>query len=242
MGISDVSEWKAKRFWKETALTETDAGFGVALDGRPVRTPAKAALILPTRAMAEAVQAEWDAVEDQIDPRTMPFTRTANAAIDKVAVQKTEVADMIADYGGTDLLCYRADEPQELRARQDAAWDPLLDWAAETHGARLRVTSGVMHLAQPEEALAPLRKTVRECSPFQLAALHDLVALSGSLVIGLAVGPGQEAPEALWDVSRVDETWQEEQWGKDEEAQIQAALKRTAFLHAARVWRLCLKH
>lgn len=233
-----MSEWKAKRFWKSTEIRPDAEGYGVSLDGRPVKTPAKAPLILPTEGFAEAVRAEWDAVEEVIDPTRMPFTRTANAAIDKVAQQKPEVAEMIADYGGTDLLCYRAEVPRGLRARQDAGWDPLLDWAAQSHGARLAVTSGVMHLAQDAAALAPLRAAVARCSPFQLAALHDLVSLSGSLVIGLAVAEGAEDPETAWALSRIDETWQEEQWGEDEEAQAQAALKRAAFLHAAEVWRL----
>lgn len=233
-----MSEWKARRFWKEAGITEAETGFGVVLDGRPVRTPAKAPLILPTRAFAEEVAREWDAVEEQIDPRDMPFTRTANAAIDKVAVQQAEVAEMIAEYGGTDMLCYRAEAPEALRARQDAAWDPLLDWAAASFGARLNVISGVMHVAQPETALAPLRAAVRACTPYQMAALHDLVALSGSLVIGLAVVRSHHPPETLWSLSRIDEDWQEEHWGADEEAQHKTALKRASFLHAARVWRL----
>lgn len=227
-----------KRFWTDTSVTPAGDGFAVALDGRPVKTPAKAELILPSSGFAEAVRAEWDAIEELIDPRTMPFTRTANAAIDKVAVQHAEVADMIADYAGTDLLCYRADAPAELRARQDAGWDPLLDWARETYGARLDVTSGVMHLAQSETALAPLRKRVHEAGNFELAALHDLASLSGSLVIGLAVTERVQPDDALWSLSRIDETWQEEQWGKDDEASAQAEIKRQAFLHAARVWRL----
>lgn len=231
-----MSDWKAKRFWKTTEVTEAAGGFGVSLDGRPVKTPAKAALLLPTQGFAEAVQAEWDAVEEVIDPRVMPFTRTANAAIDKVRVQHAEVAEMISEYGGTDLLCYRADSPEELRARQNAAWDPLLVWAETHYGAKLSVTSGVMHMAQPEAALAPLRAAVHRTTPYQLAALHDLVSLSGSLVIGLAASENYQPAESLWDISRVDESWQEEQWGEDEEATALAALKRAAFLHAARVW------
>lgn len=213
----------------------------MALDARPVRTPAKAELVVPTEAFAEAIRAEWDAVEEVIDPTRMPYTRTANAAIDKVAVQHAEVADMIADYAGTDLLCYRADTPKELRARQDASWDPLLEWARSRYGANLTVTSGVMHLAQEEEALRPLRDRVHQSSPYELAALHDLVSLSGSLVIGLALTEQVQTPDALWEVSRLDETWQEEQWGKDEEATEQAEIKKRAFLHAARVWTLCQK-
>ncbi|MGY3437928.1 MULTISPECIES: ATP12 family chaperone protein [unclassified Marinovum] len=233
-----MTEWKAKRFWKQTEIQPGDGGFGVALDGKPVKTPAKAALLLPTEAFAEKVRDEWEAIEEKIDPRVMPFTRTANAAIDKVAIQKAEVADMIADYGGTDLLCYRADSPAELRDRQNAAWDPLLDWVADTYGARLAVTEGVMPLAQDPAALTPLRQAVHQCSDFELAALHDLVALSGSLVIGLAAAQDRDTPEALWQTSRIDELWQEEQWGEDEEAQNHSALKRSSFLHAARVWQL----
>lgn len=234
-----MSEWKAKRFWSSTALNPVENGYGVLLDGRPVKTPAKALLTAPTEAYAEAVRAEWDAVDGVIDPRQMPFTRTANAAIDKVAHQHSDVADMIADYGGTDLVCYRADMPEGLRARQDAIWDPLLDWAARHFGASLLVTSGVMHLAQPEEALAPLRERVHAASAFELAALHDLVSLSGSLVIGLAVTEKIDDIDALWTASRVDEIWQQELWGSDEEATEQAEIKRLAFVHAAEVWWLC---
>ncbi len=234
-----MSEWKAKRFWKAAEVEEVEGGFGVTLDGRRVMTRAMAAGVWPRRALAEAVAEEWNAVDEHIDPTQMPFTRTANAAIDKVAGQKAEVADMIAEYGGTDLLCYRAGVPEALRDRQDAGWDPLLDWAEATYGARLAVTSGVMHRAQEKSALAPLRAAVHACNPFELAALHDLVALSGSLVIGLAATRGQQTDEALWDLSRIDETWQEEQWGEDEEATSLAETKRKAFLHAARVWRLC---
>lgn len=239
MGARNVSEWKAKRFWTSTTLDPVEGGFGITLDGRAVKTPAKARLIAPTESFAEAIRTEWDAVDEVIDPTVMPFTRTANAAIDKVRIQHGEVADMIADYAGTDLLCYRAESPDELRARQDAAWDPLLAWAKDRFGTELSVTSGVMHLAQPEAALNPLRARVHAASPFELAALHDLVSLSGSLVIGLAVTEQVQEPTTLWNVSRIDETWQQEQWGEDEEATEQANIKKQAFLHAALVWALC---
>lgn len=234
-----MSEWKAKRFWKTTDVTEDPAGFGITLDARPLRTPGKCPLIVPTRGFADAIKAEWDAVEEVINPNVMPFTRTANSAVEKVTIQHSEVADMIAGYGGTDHLCYRADSPDALRARQDAGWDPLLDWAADRFGARLVVTSGVMHVAQDAAALALLRDRVHATSPYELAALHDLVTLSGSLIIGLAATEHQQSPDALWEISRIDELWQEEQWGQDDEATAQAEIKRAAFLHAARVWDLC---
>lgn len=231
-----MSEWAPKRFWKVASVSEGPEGFGVTLDGRAVRTPAKAQLIVPTRTMAEAIAAEWDAQGDHVDPRTMPATRGANAAIDKVTVQHAEVADMLAAYGATDLLCYRAESPAELIARQAEQWDPLLDWLEETYGARLVTSVGVMHVAQTDEALARLTREVHALSAFELAAFHDLVSLSGSLVIGLAATRDAWPIEELWAVSRLDEDWQAEQWGVDEEAAEVAAIKRESFLNAKRFY------
>jgi len=229
-----MSEWAPKRFWKVTEVTEDATGFGVALDGRPVKTPAKAPLTVPTRALADAIAAEWDAQGDKVDPRTMPVTRGANAAIDKVTVQHAEVADMLAAYGDSDLLCYRADGPDSLCARQADQWDPLLDWLEATFGVRLTVQTGVMHVAQPEEAQARLRAEVHALNAFELAGFHDLVSLSGSLVIGLAAARDERPIEALWALSRLDETWQAEQWGVDEEAAEIETAKRESFLNAKR--------
>ncbi len=229
---------KIKRFWKAAKVLETAAGFTVTLDDRPLRTPAKAALILPSRALAKAVAAEWDAQRDEVDPLNMPLTRMANAAIDKVAVQRAEVADMLAAYGDADLLCYRATTPQSLVARQAAVWDPLLDWADEALGARLTPVAGIMHRPQDAGALAILAGRVHAFTPFQLAAFHDLVSLSGSLVIGFAATQGFLTPQALWECSRVDEDWQIEQWGQDDEAAAQSALKKQAFLDAIRFFQM----
>ncbi len=230
--------WKAKRFWTEATAGPEGDGFAVRLDGRPVRTPAKRPLILPTRAMAEAVAAEWAAVDAEVDPRRMPVTRAANAAIDKVAVQFDEVAAMIAAYGRTDLLCYRATGPQALVRAQAAAWDPMLDWAARTYGARLAVAEGVVPVAQPAEATARLAAEVFACSPFRLTALHDLVALTGSLVLGLAATGGDFDPDHLWRLSRFDEDWQAAEWGEDAEAAEAAARKHEDFRRAGAFWRL----
>lgn len=227
-----MSEWKSKRFWDEAAVAERDGGFTVLLDGRQVKTPAKVALILPTRPMAEAVAAEWAAQEGEIDPNSMPFTRSANAAIDKVATQHAEVADMLADYGDSDLLSYRADRPQELAERQAEHWDPALDWAEQALGVRLNVHHGVIHQPQSPEGQARLRAQVHALSPFQLAGFHDLVSLSGSLILGFAAAQGWRDADAIWQLSRLDELWQEEQWGRDDEAHATAELKRAAFLHA----------
>jgi chaperone required for assembly of F1-ATPase len=233
-----MSDWKPKRFWKTTKATASDGGFTVLLDGRSVKTPAKAALVVPTMPMAEAVASEWDAQGDKVDPITMPITRGANAAIDKVRTQHAEVAAMLAEYGDSDLLCYRAAGPQELITRQADAWDPLLDWAAQTFDARLTVGEGVMHIDQDPDVLARLRAEVFAFDAFGLAAAHDLISISGSLILGLAVTRNAVDPDHAWNVSRVDEHWQTEQWGEDEEAAALEVTKRAAFLDAVRFYRL----
>lgn len=233
-----MAEWKQKRFWKEASVAPAEAGFEVLLDGRKLRTPGKAQLIVPTDAMAQEIAAEWDAQEEKINPLTMPFTRSANSAIDKVIPQFDEVADMLCAYGETDLLCYRAASPQSLRERQSQSWDPLLDWLYETYEARLNTGEGVMYFAQDAKAIARLRAEVAQFNPFELTAFHDLVSLSGSLVIGLAATHKQYAGEKLWKLSRIDEDWQIEQWGDDEEAKEAADIKKNAFLHAVRFFSL----
>lgn len=205
-----------------------------------MRTPAKAALILPTQAMAGAIAQEWDAQETVVDPRTMPVTRGANAAIDKVRVQRAEVVELLAEYGDSDLLCYRAAGPDGLIQRQAAAWDPMLDWAAETMGARLFVGEGVMHVDQNPVALARLAAEVEAFDDFALAAVHDLISLSGSLVLALAVTRDAITVEDAWAASRIDEHWQIEQWGEDETATIAEKTKQTAFADAARFYRFSI--
>ncbi len=227
-----MSEWKAKRFWSNASVDETADGFGVRLDHRALRTPAKSELRLPTRAMAQAVADEWMAQEDEVKPLSMPVTRAANAAIDKVAEQFDEVAEMLAAYGDSDLLCYRADSPVELVARQAEAWDPLLDWADKTFKARLLPRTGLIHVPQEATSLSRLSAQVHKQTAFQLAAFHDLVSLSGSLVIGLAAIHDVAPVETLWRLSRIDEDWQEEQWGEDDEATQLANSKRASFLNA----------
>lgn len=235
-----MAGWNTKKkFWKDTTVSEQDGGFAILLDGRGVKTPAKTPVVVPTLAIAEAVAKEWDAQVEEIDPTQMPVTRWANAALDKVALQHAEVADMLADYGGTDLLCYRADNPQELIARQAAAWDPVLDWAAVTLGARLKPVEGVMFEAQDSAALEQLRGRVHAFSNFELSAFHDLVSLSGSLVLGFAAVQEFAPIEELWALSRIDEQWQEEQWGEDEEATALAKTKKTAFVQAMSNFKLC---
>jgi len=234
-----VSAWKAKRFWKTATAEGCDGGFTVRLDGRAVKTPAKSAFVLPTLAMAQAAAAEWDAQVKEVRPETMPVTRMANSAIDKVAVQFDEVAGLLAAYGESDLLCYRATGPAELIARQEAVWNPLLDWAAAVLGAPLVATAGVVHVAQPPGSIAALRARLFALTPFRLAAMHDLIAISGSLILGFAVAEHHLTAAEAFSISRIDEQWQAEKWGEDEEAAALEALKRAALIEAARFWNLC---
>lgn len=234
-----MSGWTAKRFWQAAQAEPCDGGFTVRLDGRGVKTPAKAPLVVPTLAMAKAIAAEWDAQTGVVQPETMPVTRAANSAIDKIVPQRAEVVALLAAYGASDLLCYRAVGPEALAERQAAAWDPLLDWAAESFGARLAVTRGVMPVAQEPEAVARLEAEVAGLSVFRLAGFHDLVAISGSLVLALAVIRGRIDVAEAWTLSRIDEAWQVEQWGEDEEAAAMEAVKRVAFEGASRFYALC---
>lgn len=228
-----MSEWRARRFWTRAEVVEGADGFAVQLDGRAVRTPLKTLVAMPSRALAEGVAAEWAAQDGVVDPLSMPLTRAVNATIDKVVPQRGEVAANLAEYGGSDLLCYRAWGPEVLVARQAAAWDPMLDWADARFGARLATTRGVIPVPQPANALEALRAQVGARPPWELTALSEFVTLSGSLVLGLAVLDGQ-APEAIWPLSRIDETWQAETWGADEEEAARVAVKRDAFLQAHR--------
>lgn len=228
-----MSAWEAKRFWSDVAVVEEEGGFAIRLDARSVKTPAKAAMVVPTQALAQAIAEEWAVVEGKINPEQMPFTRSANAAIDKVAVQFDEVAQMLAAYGASDLLCYRADAPEGLVDRQLQGWDPLLDWAAEVYGARLVQTVGIMPVMQDADALSALAAPLFEATSFELTALHDLIAMSGSLILALGVTQGHLNMVDAWALSRIDETWQAEQWGTDEESEQAIEIKRLAFGHAA---------
>ncbi len=227
-----------KRFWKDVTVQPEGTGYAVFLDNRQLKTPKKSSLLLPNKALADGVAAEWDAIEGKINPLAMHLTRCANATIDKVVFEREAVGDMLTEYGGTDLLCYRAETPAALVERQAAAWDPLLDWAAQTFDARLLTAEGVMHIPQPPEAIENLRAAVQEHSAWEMTALHDLVTISGSLVLGLAVSKGHIAGQDAWPLSRIDETWQEEFWGVDDEATEMAANKRSDFLKAEHLLQL----
>jgi chaperone required for assembly of F1-ATPase len=228
--------WTARRFWTDVSVIETDGGYGVQLDARRVMTPGKIALTVPSRAMAHAVAAEWAAQDGVIEPLSMPVTRAANSAIERVRPQRAEVAAMLAAYAETDLICHRAETPEVLARLQADAWDPMLDWAERSHGVRLVPTKGILPVAQPPQALAVLGAHVAGLDEFHLTALHDLVAISGSLILGLATAAGDIAPDRAWSLSRIDEDWQIAQWGHDDEAAAIAESKRSAFLQARAFW------
>jgi chaperone required for assembly of F1-ATPase len=230
-----VSWGPRRRFWRAATVESTEGGFAVGLDDRPLNTPAGAPLIVPSRALAEAIAAEWDALDATIEPERLPLTRAANVAIDRVAPRPEPVVDAIAAYGASDLLCYRAAAPEALAERQAAGWDPWLQWAARRHGAPLVAVTGVIPQPQPPASLAALRRAVAAHDALALTALHELVALSGSLVLALAVAEGALEPERGFALSRLDETWQAEHWGLDPEAEAAAAAREAEFLQARRL-------
>ena len=217
--VSQRDAGLAKRFYQQVT-TDTEGGEGAALllDGKPVRTPGKAALHLPTRALAEAIAEEWRAQGERIDPLTMPLTRLANSAIDGVAGREQAVIDDIMAHAGNDLVCYRAGAPDGLVKAQQTHWDPVLAWARTALGAPLFLTEGVAHVAQPETSLARLRETLLGRDAVSLAALHVMTGLTGSALLALAVAQGRLTPEAAWEAAHVDEDWQISKWGQDAEA------------------------
>jgi chaperone required for assembly of F1-ATPase len=202
-----------KRFWKEVSV---DPDRGIRLDGKPVRTPGKQPLILPTDALAEAVADEWRAVGEgaEIDPRAMPLTGLANAATERI--DPAAFAAALAAFGESDLLCYRAESPDDLVARQAALWDPLLDWARTRYDVHFEIAAGVMHRPQPPATIARLAEAVVARNAWQLAGLSPIVTIGGSLVAALALDESAATPEDVWRAVELDEDWQAEQWGRDE--------------------------
>ena len=228
-----MTQWAVKRFWGEVTLEEVSKGFTILLDGMPVKTPAKAKLVVPTQSLANHIAAEWEAQEDRIDPLSMPYTRMTNSALDKVTPQFSEVVNQLAAYAETDHLCYRAEAPKALVKRQMEAWDPLLAWAGKTFDAPLKVATGVTFVPQPNKSLAQLKERITRLSAFELAAVHDLISLSGSLVASLAVIHRKKAADEVWRLCQIDEIWQIEQWGADKQQEAVSEYKMAEFLHAS---------
>lgn len=207
-----------KRVFKKAEARRHDAGWGVALDGRPLRTPAKRELTVPSAALAAAIAAEWDAQQDDIRPDSMPLTRLAATAIDRTAERRAEIAAEVANYAGTDLVCYRAEHPPALAARQHAMWQPLLDWAAGRYDAGLAVTAGIVPQPQSATSLKVYAGVVGALDHFRLTALQAATGACGSLIIALALLEGRVDAAAAFAASQLDETFQIEAWGEDAEA------------------------
>jgi chaperone required for assembly of F1-ATPase len=214
-----------KRFYKAVTIGAAEGGFCILLDGKPVKTPARNALLLPTEALSRAVAAEWAGQGDEIVAASMPLLRLANTVIDGVAINREDVIGAILRFGENDLLCYRAHQPPALAQRQRDGWDPLLDWARQRISARMTVAEGVGHIDQAPEALTALREAMSGYDAFTLAGLHVIASITGSLVLALAVVEGATSSVEAFQLSRIDETYQAEKWGEDAEA-----VKRTAAL------------
>lgn len=225
----------AKRFYKTVAVRQDPGAFAILLDGKAVRTPAGHGLVVPTSTIADAMAEEWRGQGDFIDPEAMPATRYANTVIDRVAPRRDEVIDDLAKYAGHDLLCYREATTTQLMQRQAAAWDPWLAWAADRFGADLVVGQGVGHIEQPAEALASLRAAIAALDSHRLALLHTAITITGSAVLGLAFVSRALSAREAFDAAHVDELFQEERWGVDEEAQ-QARARKLAELKAGEAY------
>jgi len=215
-----------KRFWREASVGSNRV---VALDGKPVRTPGRVPLQSPTDALAVVIAAEWNAVIATMDPRAMPLTGLANAAIDRIAPDPARFAADLARYGESDLLCYRAEAPDDLATRQAAAWDPPLAWARARYDVHFTVATGIVHRAQPAATIARLAAAVASLDAFRLAALSPLVTITGSLVLALALAERAMSSEAAWSAAGVDEDWQAERWGSDPLAEAARAGRRRDF-------------
>ena len=204
-----------KRFYERATATPVERGWTVTLDERPVRTPARAPLVLPTQALAEAIAEEWRAQGDSISPATMPLTGLANAAIDRVGPNRDSFIDELARYAESDLVCYRADHPADLVARQADAWDPLIAWAAKRYDVAFETVAGIMHRPQPPSTVERLRAALAARDDFALTPMQPLVTISGSLVIALALAEGAIDVDAAWAAGQLDELYQVERWGDD---------------------------
>ena len=227
-----------KRFYKEATVDQVDGGFAVFLDGRPIKTPLKSSLTLPSREVAELIAREWQDQEEEVDPGAMPMMRFGATAVDRVSTQRDAVIDEIAAFGGHDLLCYRGDDPA-LAAMQVKSWQPLLDWATEALNAPLVITEGITSVDQDSEALENLRKCVADCTDMQLSALHTATSISGSLIIALALVYGEIDLETAWDATTVDERFQQIKWGTDAEAEERLQERKQALADAAIFYAAC---
>ena len=223
-----------KRFYTGAAVSAADGGYAITLDGKPIKTPSGRQVIVPARAIAEAIAAEWNAQAEIIDPLTMPLTRFANSVVQGVVDKTDAVADDIAKYLGSDLLFYRAGHPEALVAREAAHWDPLLFWAADALGAHFILAEGIVHVGQPDQAVAAARATLPS-DPWQVAALHVITTLTGSGLLALALFHGVIDQDQAWTAAHVEEDWNAEKWGVDGEVAARRAARLVDFEAAVRI-------
>jgi chaperone required for assembly of F1-ATPase len=230
-----------KRFYKDVSVADEGGRFGLLLDGKPVRTPGRAPLAVPGKKLADAIAEEWRAQGAHIDPKTMPLTKLANTAIDGVAGKRDGVIDDILAHARADLLCYRADGPEGLVARQTKLWDPVLAWTKQALDAPLSLSQGIVHVAQPDASIAALRQEIAKLDDFGLAALHVMTSLTGSALLGLAVALKRLTPDKAWDAAHVDEDFQIGRWGEDAEAKARRQARKTEFDPAVRALELAAR-
>jgi chaperone required for assembly of F1-ATPase len=224
-----------KRFYASAGVGEADGGgFSVMLDGKPVKTPSGGRLVVPARSIAETIAAEWNAQGDTIDPLSMPVTRLANSVVQGVVGRVEAVADDVAKYLGSDLLFYRAGHPEALVSREAAQWDPILFWAADSLGAHFILAEGVVHVRQPEQALAAARATL-PTDPWRIAALHVITTLTGSALLALALFHDAIDADRAWAAAHVDEDWNAEKWGVDEEVATRHAARLVDYKAASAI-------
>ena len=223
-----------KRFYAKAGVGEMEGAFAVTLDGRPIKTPSGRIVTVPVRAIADAVAEEWEAQKETIAPLTMPLTRFANSVVEAVVDRAELVADDVAKYLRSDLLFYRAGHPEALVAREARHWDPVLFWAADTLGAHFILAEGIMHVSQPETAVKAARGALPK-DPWSIAAVHVVTTLTGSALLALALVHGVLDPDQVWAAAHVDEDWNAEKWGVDEEVAARRAARLVDFKAASRI-------
>lgn len=218
-----------KRFYQDVTIEEGPEGYAILLDARPVKTPARKDLVIPNKALAKQVEAEWEAQTGKVNPASMPMTKRVNTALDRVQDREQEVVEEIVSFAGSDLLCYRADHPEALVAKQKEHWDPVLGWVRETCNAQFEVQTGIVPVSQPEKSLERIVKAIGVFDHFVLTPIHTVTTLTGSALLALALVERHLDPEAVWSAAHVDEDWQISQWGEDAEAKARRAMRRAEF-------------
>lgn len=228
-----------KRFYEQAAVAKKDGGYIILLDGREVKTPEKRTALIPTKAMADVVQGEWQAQVEKIDPFSMPLTKLLNTGLDRVGPRRADLIDELVNYAGSDQLCYRAEFPDDLVALQEKTWSPLLDWLRQTHEVTLLVTTGIIHKEQRVEEIAKIRGLLEKMADFKLTAFHALTSISGSVTIAFNHVGGNITLEEMWQAGHLDENYQTSQWGEDAEAGARRKALHEELAAAALFWSLC---